>query len=157
MSPPLLNEATWVYKAMSHTRSEPKYAKTLDKRAIIELSKEDKLLDGVTEFFTTVVKYYSEALSTGGSDEKKTLATATLMKALGRVLWNIADNLYGIKSGVPNLFFDQLLDRTNMIQPIMKDRFAHIEERYANHLERAGVFEGAIKKPKPKYNKNQEG
>ena len=61
----MLNEETWVYKAMSHTRAEPKYAKTLDKRAIIELSKEDKLLDGVTEFFTTVVTYYSEALSTG--------------------------------------------------------------------------------------------
>ena len=138
------------------------------------MSKEYKLLDGVTEFFTTVVKYYSEALSTGGSDEKKTLANATLMKALGRVLWNIADKLYAIKRGVPNSAgppekgkgkrsanvvpsADQLTDRANTIQSIMKDPFAHIEERYANHLERAGVFEGAIKKPKPKYNKNQEG
>ena len=61
----MLNEETGVYKAFSHKGAEPKYAKTLDKRAIIELSKEDKLLDGVTEFFTTVVTYYGEALSTG--------------------------------------------------------------------------------------------
>ena len=83
--------------------------------------------------------------------------------------------LYGIKMGVPNspgppekgkgkrsanvvqnAKRKELTDRMNVIQSIMKDRLAYIEERYANHLERAGVFEGFIKKTKPKYNKNQE-
>ena len=36
-----------------------------------------------------------------------------------------------------------------MVENIMKNRLANIEERYAQHLAKAGVFENGNKRPEP--------
>ena len=75
------------------------------------------------------------------------------MKAFGRTLWKVAEELNKLKregpaslgSG-PVLGYNQA--KAEVVARVTKDRLAMHEERYAIHLEKAGVFEGG-KAPKP--------
>ena len=96
----LLNDDTAAFKIFSHNGAEPKLARTLDKKAIKELSKEATLLTDAEKIFADIVRYYTEACKAGGNTEKKLLASATLMKAIGKVLWSVAEQIYGIARGV---------------------------------------------------------
>ena len=63
----------------------------------MELGKEVELLNKVTHFFVQVVRHYHRSEENGASEENIMLANATLMKALGRTLWKVADLLLSLK------------------------------------------------------------
>ena len=92
----LLSEETGVHKKFTHAGPQAKLVKTLDPKAIKALGTEKELLVSFAKFFTLVVEHYYETAE-GESVEKRTLANATLMKSLGRVLWKIAEALLGHK------------------------------------------------------------
>ena len=156
----LLSEETGVHKKFTHAGPQPKQVKSLDPKAIKALGAEKELLVSFAKFFTQIVAHYHVDAVEGESVEKRTLANATLMKSLGRVLWKIAEALLGHKKAnaaaanlvhkngvLPNAAAD--LDKEALVQKIMKDRFADIEKRYENHLEKAGVFAGERKRREP--------
>ena len=151
----LLSEEHGGHKAVSHNGPSAKTVKTLDTKAIKQLAEQNELLVQVKSFFTKVVRhYFVDVEHEGASDEKKMLANATLMKALGRTLWKVAEQLLTHKkassalgSTGPVVGHDQ--GKVDLVEKIMKGRLEVIEERYANHLENAGVFAGACKRPAP--------
>lgn len=161
----LLSEEHGEHKAISQTGPQAKKVRTLDPTAIALLAKEKALLDEVTHFFSKVVKHYSRPSQAAASSEKKLLANATLMKALGRTLWKVAEALHGNKKQGENIrgrcedIAPVVRDREEekkLVQTIIKDSFWKIEARYANHMTKAGVFEGGEKRPAPLYARKAE-
>ena len=96
----LLHEEHGEHKAISHTGPHAKVVKTLDKKAITLLSMEKELLEEVTDFFGNVLQHYDVDPHESVSPAKMLLANATLMKALGRTVWKVADNLLNHKKKV---------------------------------------------------------
>ena len=92
-----LGEEPGQYRAISHASPHATRAKTLSLDAIMELGKEVELLNKVTHFFVQVVRHYHRSEENGGSEENIMFANATLMKALGRTLWKVADLLLSLK------------------------------------------------------------
>ena len=139
---------------MSHKEGQASLAKTLDKKAIAQLSKEHDTLSDVTHFFEQVILHYDLDPHDGESGDKKMLANATLMKALGRTLWKVAEALQrhtksAVAEGTGHVPKSLDSRRAKVVADIMKNRLAHIEERYGNHLANAGVFENGNKRPAP--------
>ena len=104
------------------------------------------------------MKLYKREKEIGASEEKKMLANATLMKALGRTLWKVAEAILswkrqqkekGSKGQMAPVVLGNDKETANVIAKIMKNRLAKIEELYASHLEKAGVFENGPAKPEP--------
>ena len=95
----LLSEekGTYAGKGISHTGPHATTAKILHSAALKELALETETFKSVTKFFHKVYKHYERRNENGASEEKKMLANAILMKALGRLLWNIAHQLYQLK------------------------------------------------------------
>lgn len=154
----LLSEEQGAYRAISHSSPHATKAKTLSLHHIKELAKEVDLLDRVTNFFVRVVRHYHRTGENGANEETKMLANATLMKALGRTLWKVAEAILVVKRNrqanakiglAPVVVRGSDPERTNKIDMIMKDRLYKIEVRYATHLENAGVFRDGEPKPEP--------
>ena len=150
----LLDEESGIHKPFAHTSPQPKQLKTLDAKAIKLLGGERDLLGSFTKFFLSVVLHYNVDGVEVESVEKETLANATLMKSLGRVLWKIGEALiiHNKKHEAKVRFVPDdsaALDKEAVVSHIMKDRFADIEKRYANYLEHAGTFAGDSPRPAP--------
>ena len=90
----LLHEEHGEHKAISHTGPHAKVVKTLDKKAISLLSKEKELLEEVADFFGNVLQHYDVDPHESVSAAKMLLANATLMKAFGRTVWKVAENIF---------------------------------------------------------------
>ena len=100
----------------------------------------------VAEFFRNEVKHHNREPHDGGSEETKVLAIATLMKALGNVLWKTAELLRELKK-------TQAIDseKDDQLAKFWQDKLHFIEQRYVRHLEVSGVFTGGRKKPELLY------
>ena len=150
----LLSEETGLHKKFSQAGTHPKVVRTMNPKAIRALGAEKELLVSFKEFFIAVVGHYNVDSVESEDGEKKTLANATLMKSLGRVLWKIGEalSIHRKKHGAKVRFVPDdsaALDKEAVVQHIMKDRFADIEKRYANYLEHAGTFAGDSPRPAP--------
>ena len=160
----LLSEEHGQYRAISHASPHATRVKGLSLDAIKELRNEDELLNRVTHFFVQVVHRYKRPDGNGASEESKMLANATLMKALGRTLWKVAEALLNLtkstranadKGIAPPVVLGSDPERRNVIEKIMKDRLYTIEMRYAAHLEKAGVFQHGQERPEPMIKPNK--
>ena len=112
------------------------------------------MLSDVTNFFAKVMLHYDVDPHEGESHDKKLLANATLMKALGRTLWKVAEALQrhtksAVAEGTGPVPKSLDSGRAKVVTDIMKNRLAHIEERYVKHLANAGVFENGNRRPAP--------
>ena len=146
-----LGEEPGQYRAISHASPHATRAKTLSLDAIMELGKEVELLNKVTHFFVQVVRHYHRSEENGASEENIMLANATLMKALGRTLWKVADVLLSLKrtrranadKGIsPPVVLGSEPERSNAIEKVMKDLLYTRVIAIWDLLENAGVFQG---------------
>ena len=69
--------------------------KSISAASINVLADEKELLEDVVTFFTEIVHHYGIGVEAhnGESDELRMLAGATLMKALGRLIWKLGDQI----------------------------------------------------------------
>ena len=160
----LLDESTGAHRPFIRRGPQAKMAKKLDRDAIKLLGFESELLADVTKFWQTMMNAYTvDPLPQGFNEGKQLLANATLMKALGRTLWKVAEGINTQKksdalAGRVQAVVGSNTEKDKVIKAIMKDRLWKIEDRYANHLVAAGCFEGTsgVDKPKPVWPRNKK-
>ena len=159
----LLDETTGLACTFNHAGPQAKIVQTLDPKAIKLVGREKEFLLSVGEFFGAVVKkYYPSEEAEGESAEKKMLANATLMKALGRLVWKVAMALLAqtrkvttAEGAAPVIGDDKATQ--NLINKMMKGAFALVEDRYVGHLENAGVvFSISGERPAPLHPRTKE-
>ena len=157
----LLSEENGTHKAFSHKGPQAKVAKSISKESIKLLADEKELLEKVVTFFTDVTRHYGIGVPAGDgeNEEWRMLANATLMKALGRLVWKIADQIFNhvkkkMQASVGAVKMNTGMkdtEKDKLIQHELKSKLAIIEERYAGHLVKAGFFAGGATKPEPLY------
>ena len=142
----LLSEERGQLKDFVHSGPGAKSVRVLDSKAIKLLQHEDKVLGDVTAFFKKVVKYYSTKQHANDNAEKRLLADATLMKALGRILWKVTEAIREHnKTRATQCRVHTVIpvdkEKNKKVELIMNN-LAIVEARYRKHLDEAGAFSG---------------